>query len=149
MFDWLVERVNISMGTKGAKMQSNGMLFIGILDIFGFEIFKHNSFEQLCINFTNEMLQQHFNNNTFKPVLAHRFTFGIDAGFVLGQREVRGVKMGFGGWGDRWHVLCDTDFGWFDRQCADSLLAISRAAGACSLNCKCLVLLFVGWRDVT
>jgi myosin-5 len=77
MFDWLVERVNISMGTKGAKMQSNGMLFIGILDIFGFEIFKHNSFEQLCINFTNEMLQQHFNNNTFKPVATHRFTFGF------------------------------------------------------------------------
>eukprot|EP00949_MAST-11_sp_MAST-11-sp1_P000183 g183.t1 len=60
MFDWLVERVNKSMGG-----QSSG-LYIGVLDIFGFEIFDHNSFEQLCINYTNEMLQQHFNNNTFK-----------------------------------------------------------------------------------
>eukprot|EP00040_Diaphanoeca_grandis_P025752 m.143132 g.143132 ORF g.143132 m.143132 type:complete len:1427 (-) comp30293_c0_seq1:306-4586(-) len=62
MFDWLVGRVNESMG----KTPHGEQLYIGILDIFGFEIFKHNSFEQLCINFTNEMLQQHFNNNTFK-----------------------------------------------------------------------------------
>ena len=60
MFDWLISRVNKAMG--GQKQR----LYIGILDIFGFEIFKHNSFEQLCINFTNEMLQQHFNENTFK-----------------------------------------------------------------------------------
>ena len=61
MFDWIVQKVNQAMG-KGATKG----LRIGILDIFGFEIFKHNSFEQLCINYTNEMLQQHFNNNTFK-----------------------------------------------------------------------------------
>jgi myosin-5 len=62
MFDWLVQRVNRSMGSS----DTTGLSFIGILDIFGFEIFQHNSFEQLCINFTNERLQQHFNNNTFK-----------------------------------------------------------------------------------
>ena len=58
-FDWLVQRVNASIGT------GKGKLSIGILDIFGFEIFKKNSFEQLCINFTNEKLQQLFNQSTF------------------------------------------------------------------------------------
>jgi myosin heavy subunit len=59
LFNWLVQRINASVnGEKGS--------FIGVLDIFGFEIFDHNGFEQLCINFTNEKLQQHFNAHTFK-----------------------------------------------------------------------------------
>jgi myosin heavy subunit len=61
LFDWIVEHVNAAMGRVAGKFNS-----IGILDIFGFEIFKNNSFEQLCINFTNEMLQQHFNQHTFR-----------------------------------------------------------------------------------
>jgi myosin heavy subunit len=62
LFDWLVVRTNKSMVGSGSITSGN---FIGILDIFGFEIFKSNSFEQLCINFCNEKLQQHFNRNTF------------------------------------------------------------------------------------
>ncbi|GBG31775.1 Myosin-6 [Hondaea fermentalgiana] len=58
LFDWLVNRINESFGEAEGK-------FIGILDVFGFEIFEHNSFEQLCINFANERLQQLFNQTTF------------------------------------------------------------------------------------
>ena len=62
LFDWLVVRTNKAMIGSGNITSGN---YIGILDIFGFEIFKSNSFEQLCINFCNEKLQQHFNRNTF------------------------------------------------------------------------------------
>lgn len=62
LFDWLVEKINMSMvPPKGLQTKT-----IGVLDIFGFEIFDSNSFEQLCINFCNEKLQQHFNQHTFK-----------------------------------------------------------------------------------
>lgn len=59
LFDWLVTRVNDALRGTSGKM-------VGILDIFGFEIFDNNSFEQLCINFCNEKLQGHFNRTTFK-----------------------------------------------------------------------------------
>ncbi|ORY05684.1 P-loop containing nucleoside triphosphate hydrolase protein [Clohesyomyces aquaticus] len=55
LFDWIVERVNVSLKARGAAAHS-----IGILDIYGFEIFERNSFEQLCINYVNEKLQQIF-----------------------------------------------------------------------------------------
>ncbi|KAL2525675.1 Myosin-15 [Abeliophyllum distichum] len=61
LFDWLVEKINRSVGQDHeSKMQ------IGVLDIYGFECFKLNSFEQFCINFANEKLQQHFNEHVFK-----------------------------------------------------------------------------------
>jgi myosin heavy chain 6/7 len=59
-FCWLVERVNVTLDVK-AKRQ----YFIGVLDIAGFEIFDYNGFEQLCINYTNERLQQFFNHHMF------------------------------------------------------------------------------------
>ena len=61
LFDWIVERVNTSLKARGAMANS-----IGILDIYGFEIFEKNSFEQLCINYVNEKLQQIFIQLTLK-----------------------------------------------------------------------------------
>ncbi|VEL39070.1 unnamed protein product [Protopolystoma xenopodis] len=60
MFGWLVARVNKTLDTK-VKRQ----FFIGVLDIAGFEIFDENGFEQICINYTNERLQQFFNHHMF------------------------------------------------------------------------------------
>ncbi|KAG8370850.1 hypothetical protein BUALT_Bualt13G0026200 [Buddleja alternifolia] len=61
LFDWLVDTINNSIG-----QDPNSKCLIGVLDIYGFESFKTNSFEQFCINLTNEKLQQHFNQHVFK-----------------------------------------------------------------------------------
>ncbi|XP_058101304.1 myosin-6-like [Magnolia sinica] len=61
LFDWLVNKINSSIG-----QDSDSKFLIGVLDIYGFESFKTNSFEQFCINLTNEKLQQHFNQHVFK-----------------------------------------------------------------------------------
>ncbi|KAH8491136.1 hypothetical protein H0E87_023322 [Populus deltoides] len=61
LFDWIVDKINNSIG-----QDPNSKSLIGVLDIYGFESFKTNSFEQFCINFTNEKLQQHFNQHVFK-----------------------------------------------------------------------------------
>uniref|UniRef100_A0A8C5C6A8 Myosin heavy chain, fast skeletal muscle-like n=1 Tax=Gadus morhua TaxID=8049 RepID=A0A8C5C6A8_GADMO len=60
MFLWMVVRINEMLDTKQPRQ-----FFIGVLDIAGFEIFNYNSLEQLCINFTNEKLQQFFNHHMF------------------------------------------------------------------------------------
>ncbi|KAH0969754.1 hypothetical protein GBA52_028350 [Prunus armeniaca] len=61
LFDWLVDKINTTVG-----QDLNSQIQIGVLDIYGFECFKDNSFEQFCINFANEKLQQHFNEHVFK-----------------------------------------------------------------------------------
>ncbi|XP_056169834.1 myosin-6-like isoform X5 [Syzygium oleosum] len=61
LFDWLVNKINSSIG-----QDPDSKFLIGVLDIYGFESFKTNSFEQFCINLTNEKLQQHFNQHVFK-----------------------------------------------------------------------------------
>merc|ERR1719340_76279 len=61
LFKWICTRINKSLD----RTKRQGASFIGILDIAGFEIFDLNSFEQLCINYTNEKLQQLFNHTMF------------------------------------------------------------------------------------
>uniref|UniRef100_A0A8C3VBF6 Myosin VA n=1 Tax=Catharus ustulatus TaxID=91951 RepID=A0A8C3VBF6_CATUS len=61
LFNWIVDHVNKALHAT-VKQHS----FIGVLDIYGFETFEINSFEQFCINYANEKLQQQFNMHVFK-----------------------------------------------------------------------------------
>lgn len=63
LFDWLVNAVNRKLLPANARENCS---FIGVLDIYGFEHFQKNSFEQFCINYANEKLQQEFNQHVFK-----------------------------------------------------------------------------------
>ena len=64
VFDWLVGKLNVIIAPDSKNMPRD-VRYIGLLDIFGFENFKINSFEQFCINYTNESLQNHYNKYTF------------------------------------------------------------------------------------
>ncbi|KAI4384303.1 hypothetical protein MLD38_002476 [Melastoma candidum] len=74
LFDWLVEQINKSLSV--GKRRSGRT--ISILDIYGFESFDRNSFEQFCINYANERLQQHFNRHLFKLEQEEYIQDGID-----------------------------------------------------------------------
>ncbi|XP_028310675.1 myosin heavy chain, fast skeletal muscle-like [Gouania willdenowi] len=77
MFLWMVIRINEMLDTKQPRT-----FFIGVLDIAGFEIFDYNSLEQLCINFTNEKLQQFFNHHMFVLEQEEYKKEGIDWEFI-------------------------------------------------------------------
>ncbi|XP_056089183.1 unconventional myosin-IXAa isoform X6 [Rhinichthys klamathensis goyatoka] len=66
LFDWIVFRINHALLNQRDLEESAKILAIGVLDIFGFEDYENNSFEQFCINFANERLQHYFNQHIFK-----------------------------------------------------------------------------------
>ncbi|KAI8999429.1 P-loop containing nucleoside triphosphate hydrolase protein [Gaertneriomyces semiglobifer] len=66
LFDWIVQAVNNAMAQLSAGIREQHELSLGVLDIFGFEIFDKNGFEQFCINYVNERLQQIFIELTLK-----------------------------------------------------------------------------------
>nr|AAB71526.1 unconventional myosin [Helianthus annuus] len=74
LFDWLVEQINKSLAVGKRRTGRS----ISILDIYGFESFDVNSFEQFCINYANERLQQHFNRHLFKLEQEEYIQDGID-----------------------------------------------------------------------
>eukprot|EP01012_Entosiphon_sulcatum_P009428 TRINITY_DN1529_c0_g1_i1.p1 TRINITY_DN1529_c0_g1~~TRINITY_DN1529_c0_g1_i1.p1 ORF type:complete len:1211 (-),score=268.71 TRINITY_DN1529_c0_g1_i1:635-4267(-) len=77
MFQWLVDKINVSAAAPNA-----GGNFLGLLDIFGFEDFEVNSFEQMCINLANETLQGHYNEYIFSKDMEECRAEGVDVTFV-------------------------------------------------------------------
>ncbi|KAF7294483.1 Myosin motor domain-containing protein [Mycena kentingensis (nom. inval.)] len=66
LFEWLVYSINESLAGRYGDAASRAETHVGVLDIYGFEHFDKNSFEQLCINYANEKLQHEFNTYVFK-----------------------------------------------------------------------------------
>jgi myosin heavy subunit len=78
IFNWLVNRINSSSSSSSSSKSKTTVKFIGILDIFGFEVLAVNTFEQLCINYTNERLQQQFNELAFEIEQRQYASEGLD-----------------------------------------------------------------------
>ncbi|XP_048075465.2 myosin-IIIa [Ursus arctos] len=82
LFSWIVNRIN-SLLKHGTSLSGNAdELSIGILDIFGFENFKKNSFEQLCINIANEQIQYYFNQHVFTWEQNEYLNEGVNARMI-------------------------------------------------------------------
>nr|XP_046248985.1 unconventional myosin-IXAb-like isoform X5 [Scatophagus argus] len=77
LFDWIVFRTNHALLNNRDLEDNSKILSIGVLDIFGFEDYENNSFEQFCINFANERLQHYFNQHIFKLEQEEYRTEGI------------------------------------------------------------------------
>jgi len=76
LFKWLIARCNAALDHQG-EVEPSQVSFIGLLDIAGFESFESNNLEQLCINLSNEKLQQFFNSTVFRSELAAYAAEGV------------------------------------------------------------------------
>ncbi|XP_036422044.1 myosin-IIIb isoform X2 [Colossoma macropomum] len=82
LFSWIVNRINALLQSDTSICASESGMNVGILDIFGFENFKKNSFEQLCINIANEQIQFYFNQHIFALEQIEYQSEGVDASLV-------------------------------------------------------------------
>ncbi|KAI9300839.1 P-loop containing nucleoside triphosphate hydrolase protein [Cunninghamella echinulata] len=90
LFDWIVNVVNETLASSSAEKCAT---FIGVLDIYGFEHFKKNSFEQFCINYANEKLQQQFNQHVFKLEQEEYVREQIDWKFIEFSDNQKCIEM--------------------------------------------------------
>lgn len=81
LFDWMVSFINKSMCADNSSWCN----FIGLLDVYGFECFHKNNLEQLCINYANEKLQQHFVGHYLKAQQEEYISEGLEWSFVQYQ----------------------------------------------------------------
>ncbi|XP_023384230.1 myosin-IIIb [Pteropus vampyrus] len=79
LFSWIVNRINTLLQPDKNICSADDRMTVGILDIFGFENFQRNSFEQLCINIANEQIQYYFNQHVFALEQVEYQNEGIDA----------------------------------------------------------------------
>jgi len=107
LFGWIVTRLNENLapelhmkkmagGRPGAAQRVKPAFEIGVLDIFGFENFKTNSFEQVCINLAHEQLQYFFNRHTFKLELEEYAKEGIDVEAITFKDNMALIDMFMG-----------------------------------------------------
>ena len=95
LFNSVIAKINeqLNLHSKLSKNDTKGLNYIGILDIFGFEIFKENGFEQLCINYTNEVLQNIYNDNILEYEQREYIKDGIDWDFIEYQSNENIIKF--------------------------------------------------------
>ncbi|XP_069801991.1 unconventional myosin-XIX isoform X2 [Dendropsophus ebraccatus] len=89
LFDWLVTTINKHICSESGRWNN----FLGLLDVYGFESFPQNSLEQLCINYANEKLQQHFVSHYMKVQQDEYAAEGLEWSFVTYQDNERCVEL--------------------------------------------------------
>ncbi|CAA22641.1 myosin type V [Schizosaccharomyces pombe] len=93
LFDWLVATINKALMYSADKSNQTAKSFIGVLDIYGFEHFKKNSFEQFCINYANEKLQQEFYRHVFKLEQEEYAAEGLNWSYIDYQDNQQCISM--------------------------------------------------------